>query len=120
MTWYDWGLPYSPLRLLSRLTSCPSYSASISSMVRRSSSPAGSSSAVGAGVASASGTKWVLRSEMGSTNPVSSRSVTVGLESEEDTEDDDFALQGTVAGGVLFSSGAWCRLPQAEAVSAIA
>ena len=28
MTWYDWGLPYSPLRLSSRLTSCPSYSTS--------------------------------------------------------------------------------------------
>ena len=120
MTWYDWGPPYSPLRLSSRLTSCPSYSASISSMARRSSSPAGSSSAVGAGVASASGTKWVLRSEMGSTNPVSSRSVTVGLESEEDTEDDDFALRGTVAGGVLSSSGARHRLPRAKAVSAIA
>ena len=106
MMWYDWGLPYSPLRLSSRLTSCPSYSASISSMARRSSSPAGSSLAVRAGVASASGTKWVLRSEMGSTNPVLSRSVAVGLESEEDTEDSDFALRGTVAGGVLSSIGA--------------
>ena len=74
---------------------------------------------VGAGVASASGTKWVLRSEMGSTNPVSSRSVAVGLESEEDTEDDDFTLWGTVARGVLSSSGARRRLPRAEAVSAI-
>ena len=105
MTWYDWGPPYSPLHLSSRLTSCPSYSASISSMAQRSSSPAGSSSAVGAGVASASGTKWVLRSEMGSTNPVSSRSVAVGLESEEDMEDGDFALRGTVAEGVLSSMG---------------
>ena len=120
MTWYNWGPPYSPLCLLSRLTSCPSYSASISSMARRSSSPAGSSSGVRAGVALASGTKWVLRSEMGSTNPVSSRSVAVGLESEEDTEDDDFALWGTVAGGVLSSSGAQCQLPRAEAFSAIA
>ena len=119
MTWYDWGPLYSPLRLSSRLTSCPSYSASISSMARRSSSPAGSSLAVGAGVASSSGMKWVLRSEMGSTNPVSSRSLAVGLESEEDTEDDDFALQGTVAGGVLSSSGARHRLPRAEAFSAI-
>ena len=120
MTWYDWGLPYSPFRLLSRLTSCPSYSTFISSMARRSSSLAGSSSAVGAGVASASGMKWVLRSEMGSTNPVLSRSVAVGLESEEDTEGDDFALWGTVAGGVPSSSGGWRRLPQAKAVSVIA
>ena len=75
---------------------------------------------VGAGVASASGTKWVLRSEMGSTNPISSRSVVVGLESEEDTEDGDFVLRGTVAGGVLSSIGAWRQLSQAEAVSAIA
>ena len=57
---------------------------------------------------------------MGSTNPVLSRSIAVGLESEEDTEDDDFALQGTITGGVLSSSGARRRLPRAEAVSAIA
>ena len=44
----------------------------------------------------------------------------VGLESEEDTEDDDFALWGTVTGGVLSSSGARRQLPWAEAVSAIA
>ena len=75
---------------------------------------------VRAGVASASGMKWVLRSEMGSTNPVSSRSVAVGLESEEDTEDNDFALWGTVAGGVPSSSSGQCRLPWAEVISAIA
>ena len=50
MMWYDWGLPYSPLRLSSRLTSCPSYSASISSMARQSSSPAGSSLRSGLGL----------------------------------------------------------------------
>ena len=89
---------------------------------------------VGAGVTSASGMKWVLRSEMGSTNPISSRSVTILLglearESEEDTEGEvwavegvatsrqcngtgsvDFAWWGTITARVFSSSGARRRL----------